>query len=293
MLHVMQTPRPPVAVGTTTVSRRGPAAWITLNRPDKLNAISAEMVVELQAVMDEVEADPTVRVVVLRGAGSSFCAGFDLAEMSGDTDVDLMRSSLTADLELIMRFWRCPKPTLAAVHGYVLGGGLELALACDVTIATDDAVFGEPEPTFGSGIVALLLPWLTGSKAAREMLLFGSDRISADRAQSLGLVNEVVSREQLEDAATGMARRSALLDPTAVRLTKRALNATYDRMGMEDALLSALETDVEIETTRTEEGLAFLAVLDRDGVAAALDWRAERLGLDAQPPPGGAAEDAP
>jgi enoyl-CoA hydratase len=262
---------------TVTADRHGPAAWITLDRPAKRNAISTAMAADLHAAVDEAEADAGVRVIVVRGAGSAFCAGFDLGEMTADATVDAVRATLTADLDLVMRFWRCPKPTVAAVHGYVLGGGFELAMACDVTIAATDAVFGEPEPTFGSGVVALLLPWLTGPKAARELLLFGSDRVTADRALRLGLVNEVVAPDELDDAAAAIAHRSALLDPTAVRLTKRAINATYDRMGLEDALRAALETDVEIETTRSDESRTFLSILERDGVAAALDWRAGQL----------------
>lgn len=266
--------------GTVRVERRGPVAWLTLDRPEKRNAISTAMVRDLHGAMDLVEADPGVRVVVVRGAGPAFCAGFDLGEMTSKAGVEETRETLTTDLELILRFWSSPLPTLAAVHGYVLGGGFELAMACDVTIASDDAVFGEPEPTFGSGCVALLLPWVTGSKAARELLLFGSDRVDAARALSLGLVNEVVPRDRLEQTAEDMARRSALLDPTAVRLTKRALNDTAARVGLLDAVRSALETDVEIETTRTEERLTFLTVLERDGVKAALAWRARRLGIE-------------
>jgi enoyl-CoA hydratase len=90
-----------------------------------------------------------------------------------------MRAVLEQDFRIIMRFWNSSKPTLAAVHGYALGGGLELAMACDMTLAAEGAFFGEPEPKFGSGIVALLLPWITGPKQAKEMLLFGNDRVSA------------------------------------------------------------------------------------------------------------------
>jgi enoyl-CoA hydratase len=262
---------------TVAAHRGGPVGWITLDRPAKRNAISAAMAADLHAALDDAEADPDVRVIVLRGAGPAFCAGFDLGELHADTAVDQVRATLTADLDLIMRFWRSPKPTVAAVHGYALGGGFELAMACDVTVAAADAVFGEPEPTFGSGVVALLLPWLTGPKAARELLLFGSDRVPADRALRLGLINDVVARDQLHDAAAAIAQRSALLDPTAVRLTKQAINASYDRIGLEDTLQGALETAVEIETTRTDESRAFLSILERDGVAAALDWRAARV----------------
>lgn len=258
---------------TVNVQRVGPVARITLDRPEKRNALSSAMVADLHAAMDDAEADPDVRVVVVRGAGPAFCAGFDLGELTTDPTVEQMEAALTADLDVIMRFWRCPKPTVAAVHGYVLGGGFELAMACDVTVAADDAVFGEPEPTFGSGVVALLLPWLTGPKAARELLLFGSDRIDATRALHLGLVNSVVPRDRLDDTATGMAHRSAMLDQTAVRMTKRALNDTYKRMGIDDALRTALEIDVEIETTQTEESRTFRAIVERDGVGTALAWR--------------------
>lgn len=275
-----QGPDLPRTEESVRLERSGPVAWLTLDRPEKRNALSAQMAAALRDAMDRAEADPAVRVIVLQGEGPAFCAGFDLGEMSADDGVEETRATLSADLELVLRFWSSPKPTLAAVHGYVLGGGLELALACDVVLAADDAVLGEPEPTFGSGCVALLLPWLTGAKAAREMLLFGSDRIDAARALRLGLVNDVVPRERLVPAAAELARRSALLDPTAVRLTKRALNDTDVRRGLLDSLWAALETDVEIETSRTEEGLEFLAVLESDGVGAALAWRARRLGLD-------------
>jgi len=150
----------------------GPIAHIRLNRPDKLNAINAAMVGELHRALDDAEARPQVRVITLQGSGRAFCSGFDLGEMSPDTDAVATRRTLSADFDIIMRFWHSPKPTLAAVHGYALGGGFELAMACDMTIAAEDAVFGEPEPKFGSGIVALLLPWITGPKQAKEMLLF-------------------------------------------------------------------------------------------------------------------------
>lgn len=262
---------------TIRFATRGPVAQITLDRPDKLNAITTQMAGELHGAMDLAESDPDVRVIVLRGEGRAFCAGFDLDEVDDGATLDEVRSVLAADLDVIMRFWRSPKPTLSAVHGYALGGGFELAMACDVTLAATDAVFGEPEPTFGSGIVALLLPWLTGPKAAKEMLLFGADRIAADRALGLGLVNAVVPRSALDDEVARITHRCALLDPTAVRLTKRAVNRSYQLMGLDTALDEALEIDVEIETTVTEESRAFLSIVQRDGVKAAVVWREARL----------------
>lgn len=257
--------------------RTGPVARITLNRPDKLNSITAGMVDSLHRAMDRAEADAEVRVILISGAGKSFSAGFDLGSMEEEPDREATRAMLQADFDVIMRFWNSPKPTISAVQGYVLGGGFELAMACDVTIAAEDAIFGEPEPKFGSGIVALLLPWITGPKAAKEMLLFGNDRIKAQRAEAMGLVNAVVPRAALEEEALAVARRSALLDSTAVRLTKVAINRSYGAMGFEGALRQALDLDLEIETTDTDESRAFKRILNSEGVKAAIAWREARF----------------
>jgi enoyl-CoA hydratase len=255
----------------------GPIGEITLNRPDKLNSITADMVRCLHAALDLAEADANVRVVCLKANGRAFSSGFDLSEMEADASPERMRAVLQADFDIIMRFWNCPKPTLSAVQGYVLGGGFELAMACDVTLAASDAVFGEPEPKFGSGIVALLLPWLTGPKQAKEMLLFGNDRVSAEQAHAMGLINKVVGKETLAQESAGMARRCATLDATAVRLTKLAINRSYGAMGLDGALRQALELDVEIETTDTEESCTFKALLSQQGVKAAIAWREARF----------------
>lgn len=255
----------------------GPMAHITLNRPDKLNAISAEMVPELHRALDRSEASSDVRVITLRGAGRAFCSGFDLGELQPGSDPAAMRRALEADLEIILRFWNSPKPTIAAVHGYALGGGFELAMACDMTLAAEGACFGEPEPKFGSGIVALLLPWITGPKQAKEMLLFGNDRVSAEHAYQMGLVNRVVKPEALDAETTAAAGRCAMLDAEAVRLTKTAINRSYSQMGFERALRQALELDVQIENTDTLESRSFKDILARQGVKAAIAWREARI----------------
>ncbi|WP_420548737.1 enoyl-CoA hydratase/isomerase family protein [Curvivirga sp.] len=255
----------------------GPIGEITLNRPHKLNSMTADVIEALHIAMDKAEADDNVRVILLKGNGKSFCAGFDLGEMEEDPEKDVMGQMLKADFDIIMRFWNSPKPTISAVQGYALGGGFELAMACDVTIASDNAVFGEPEPKFGSGIVALLLPWLTGPKQTKEMLLFGNDRIAANRAVMMGLVNITVPADDLEKEAREMALRSAMLDTSAARMTKVAINKSYSQMGMEDALQQALDIDVEIETTETDESRAFKQILNTEGVKAAIAWREARF----------------
>lgn len=259
------------------IEREGPIAQLVLNRPDKLNAITHEMLESLNAAMDAVEADPGVRVIILRGEGRAFSAGFDLSELQPDTPVEQTRRMLQADFDLIMRFWNSPKPTLSAVHGYVLGGGFELAMACDATIAAEGTLFGEPEPKFGSGIVALLLPWLAGPKLAREMLLFGNDRITAERALALGIINRLVAPDALIAEAIALAGRCAMLDAHAVKLTKQAINNSYAAMGIERALREALDIDLTIETTDTEESRTFKEILAREGVKAAIAWRESRV----------------
>ena len=260
-----------------TLTIEGPIAHIRLNRPDKLNAIHQSMLAELHRALDEAERHSEVRAITLAGNGRSFCAGFDLSELQPESDTAQMRKTLQADFDLIMRFWHSPKPTLAAVHGYALGGGFELAMACDVTLAAEGAQFGEPEPKFGSGIVALLLPWVTGPKQAKEMLLFGNDRVDAQRALSMGLVNRVVPADALTEELVATAGRCAMLDAQAVQLTKTAINRSYSTMGFERALRDALDIDVTIETTDTEESRTFKDILTRQGVKAAIAWREARV----------------
>ncbi len=256
---------------------RGPLALVTLNRPDKLNAINAAMVRLLNEALDRAEADEAVRVILLCGAGRAFSAGFDLSMGEGDPrDPDFLRRELSADFNIIMRFWHSPKPTIAAVHGYCLGSAMEMAAACDVSLAATGCRFGAPEVRFGSGIVALLLPWLIGPKRSKELLLTGDDRVTAERAEAMGLVNRVVASDALLDEALGMARTIAGNDQVAVQATKRAINDGYELAGMTAALQQALQIDVLVEATETEESRTFNEILKRDGAKAAIKWRRGR-----------------
>lgn len=133
-----------MSFATLIYETEGPLAWITLNRPEKLNAISKVMVAELNQAMDLAQADDQVRVILLKGEGRAFSAGFDLEPQPAagpaqpqtrEEEVAALKSELRSDFALVMRFWDCPKPTVAAIHGYCLGGALEMALACDITIA--------------------------------------------------------------------------------------------------------------------------------------------------------------
>jgi enoyl-CoA hydratase len=261
---------------------RGPVAVIALNRPDKLNAIDARMVEALGSALDRAEADDAVRAILLRGEGRAFSSGFDL-DMGdrGDADpVTFLRQQLRRDLDIILRFWDCPKPTVAAVHTWCLGSAMEMAVACDVTIAAESCRFGAPEVKFGSGIVCLILPWVIGHKQAKELLLSGDDRIPAQRALALGLVSRVVPDAELLEAALERARAIAANDRVAVSITKQAINRSADIMGMREALVQALELDVLIEASETPESREFNRVLEKDGAKAAIAWREARLAKD-------------
>ena len=265
-----------------TYRTEGALAWLSLNRPEKLNAINAAMIRELNQAMDAAEADDDVRVILLTGEGRAFSAGFDLdmglAEPPG-TEVHkaLVRRELRNDFDIIMRFWDCPKPTISAVHTYCLGSAMEIALACDITLAGRGCRFGAPEVKFGSGIVALVLPWLCGPKRAKELLLTGNDRVSADQAEAWGMINRVIAPERLLESARDLALDIAGNDQFAVRLTKQAINRSMDLAGMREALLAALETNVEIETTETEESRQFNEILKEQGTKSAIAWRSARV----------------
>lgn len=251
---------------------------LTLNRPDKLNAINSEMIRQLGCALDEAESDAAVRAIVLAGAGRAFSAGFDLDMefTDGKGDADAVRRALQNDFQIIMRFWDCPKVTLAAAHGYCLGGAMELAIACDITVASEECRFGAPEVRFGSGIVAMLLPWLVGAKHAKHLLLTGDDRVTAAQALDMGLISRMVPTGRALDDTLELAQRVAANDPHAVKLTKQAINRSLDIAGMREALLQALELDVMIETAESAESREFNVILKRDGAKAAIAWRSAR-----------------
>ena len=269
-----------MAYETIQLSIDGPVATISLDRPDKLNAINTAMLHELGNALDELERDESVLAIVLHGNGRSFCSGFDLKASveKGRRGEQAWREALEYDLSVIMRFWHCTKPTVAAVHGYALAAGFELALACDMTVCGQGALFGEPEVRFGSSIVALLLPWYVNPKRAKKLLLTGQDRMSAAEALQHGIVNEVVPDQEVLARAASLAREAALMDPDSVRLTKQAINRSYEIMGMARALDAGLETSIEIETTETPLRREFNRILRSEGLKAALDWRERRLG---------------
>lgn len=212
---------------------RDQVAWITLNRPLILNAVDWSLTHHLGRCLERAEMDEDVRVVVLRGAGRAFCAGGDLqsARFYPKPD-DLPQPSM---MDNVLRIWRMPKPVIAAVRGHALGQGIEIAGMCDLTIAADDAQFGEIQIRHGFGPPMLVTPFLTGLKNAKFVMLSG-EVFPAEEAFRIGLVNQIVPAADLDAAAEAQAKKLASLPPTAVALNKLVVNRVYELAGFEAAL---------------------------------------------------------
>jgi enoyl-CoA hydratase len=264
---------------TITYELEHGVAHIQLARAERLNALSQPMLLEINAALDLAEADAAVRVIVLSGAGKGFSSGFDLKDqmLSNPQGSQRWRDILDLDFETTMRFWRSPKPTIAAVHGPCIAGAFEMALACDITIASQDAVFGEPELRFGAGIVTMLLPWITSPKHAKRIILSGQEKIGAELAMQMGLVSEVVAPGQHLIAALKVARNIAKMDPNLVQQTKKAIQRSYDIQGIESALAAALDIDHSIESHGSPDKVQFMNIARADGLKAALAWRERRF----------------
>jgi enoyl-CoA hydratase len=264
---------------TIQYEKRGPSAWITLHRPGKLNAISHELRDALAGALDQAATDDDVRVVVITGAGGSFSAGYDLTEeASADlATAEAWRRELDADVAVTLKLWRLEKPTIAVVQGWCLAGGLETAIAADILICTPDARFGEPEIRYGSGPVTLLLPFLCGPRAARELLLTG-DTITADEAYRIGLVNRIVPADRLDHEVSGLIARIAPTPLAVLRLTKIALTRASIAMGVLDAVEANLDLSAILNAAATPEQDAFDQLVRSDGLKAALAWRDQRYG---------------
>ncbi|HEY3880676.1 MAG TPA: enoyl-CoA hydratase-related protein [Trebonia sp.] len=207
-------------------------ATITINRPEKRNAFREETLDELIDAFSAAEADRSVGVIVLTGAGDkAFCSGGDIAwEDASDPAGAARLNRRTSNLSLIMR--GCGKPVIARVRGYAVGGGNELQMICDLTIASQDSKFGQAGPKMGSVPVwwgTQLLPRIVGERRAREIVML-CEPMTADEAQRIGLINKVVPADELDDAVTAWCQRLLSLSPQALRVAKLSLNFESDQL---------------------------------------------------------------
>jgi 2-(1,2-epoxy-1,2-dihydrophenyl)acetyl-CoA isomerase len=254
---------------TLLLDRRGAVATLTLNRPDARNAIDLAMRQELVAALDEVEADAEARVLVLTGSGGHFCAGGDVKTMKlrrqtaaeGRARVELLN-------RMVLRLVDFPRPTIAMVDGYAVGAGTNLALCCDLVVASDRAKFGELFWKIGlapDGGGTWLLPRLVGMARAKE-LVFTADIIDAAEAARVGLVNRVVPAADLERVTRELAEKIAAGPPAVLRLAKHMLN----RAASTD-LAAALDLEAY------SQGLAIAGDDHQEGLAAFFEKRTPRF----------------
>lgn len=245
------------------VETKGAVRILTLNRPQELNALNTELLSEMDLAFAEAAHEEAVRAVVLTGAGKAFAAGADIGEMASMRAAE-GRAFGAFGAEVFRRIETLNKPVIAAVNGYALGGGCELAMACDIRIASEKAKVGQPE--VGLGITpgfsgTQRLPRLVGMGKAKEMIFTG-EPVSAQEACQIGLFNQVVPAEKLMEAALEMAEKIAGKAPLAVAYAKEAIN-------------KGTETDIETGITMEANlfGLCFATADQKEGMRAFLERR--------------------
>lgn len=257
---------------TLIVEKDGAVDRVTMNRPDALNAMNAQLVDDLQDYFGRLYTDHSVRVVVLKGAGRAFCAGLDLKERpnrpesgaSGSPQAGLVSQRRIS--EIVMRMRRCPQPIISLVHGPACGGGFALALASDIRIAGKSARMNAAFIRIGLSAcdigVSYFLPRLVGVSVASELMLTGRF-INADRAERVGLVSEVVEDGQLDEAVKPYIEEMLTTSPLGLRLTKECLNMSVDAGSLEAAI--AMEDRNQILCAQTKDF--------REGIGAFLEKR--------------------
>jgi enoyl-CoA hydratase/carnithine racemase len=260
---------------TITYEKDHPIATITLNRPEKLNALSAELQSEVRAALEDAGwADDGIRVVVLKAAGRAFSAGFDLSGEGGGSAAQLRDRflegpgfSASAWWDV---FWNNPKPIIAQIQGFCIAGGLATATFCDLRICAEDAKFGAPEIRTGGPYIPAVWPWIVGMTKARELLYTGN-LIDAQEAKRLDLVNQVVPADALDEAVRTQALTIAKLPATTVRYNKKLINMSYELMGVRQVLERSLELEAMAMASE------YQSILAEEGLNAALKWNANRF----------------
>ena len=260
---------------------------ITLNRPEKLNAMSRSLLNELEATFEEAKIDPNVKVVLLKGSGRSFCAGYDLApddwilsqygaDFDGPVDAVQDREDVTEILEYWLRLWKFPKPIIAEVQGVCLSGAGELLAMADIVVAAEDAKFGHPAGRdLGIPVTLSFWPILIGMRKTKE-LLFTAKLIDGIEAERIGLVNQVVPSEELSSAAIAMASDVARTAEVGLRVSKLATNRWFENMGLLASTYSTADLDTFFH--QSDSYVDFFKIVREQGMHAALEQRAKKFG---------------
>ncbi len=261
--------------------RKDSICYLTLNRPEKLNALNADLMFEFREALSTIEMDPEIRVVILTGAGRAFSAGFDITGGPDEPEAmsrqpDSQREHLKGHIDTFMMVWDLSKPVIAAVNGYALGGACELVQVCDIKIASDRAILGEPEIRAGVGPPLLITPFSVGLAQAKELLLTG-DTIDAHEAARIGMISRVVPHDQLMAECERTAQKLTRISQLGLKMNKIAVNRALEGMGFLSSIKHNLELMTHFDTSRTPEQDEFNTIRREKGLRAALDWRDARF----------------
>ena len=260
---------------------------ITLNRPEKLNAMSKTMLDEIEAAFAAAKADSDVSVVLLKGAGRSFCSGYDLApndwilsqygaDFEGPVDAVIDRDDVSEILERWLRLWKFPKPIVAQVQGACLSGAGELLGITDLVVAGEGSRFGHPAGRdLGIPVTLSFWPMLIGIRKTKE-LLFTAKLITGGEAERIGLVNQVVPDDELDDAALTLARDVARTAEVGLRMSKLATNRWFENMGLLASCYSTADLDTFFHQSSTY--VDFFTAVREKGMSGALAERSEKFG---------------
>jgi enoyl-CoA hydratase len=269
------------AFTTLTYDVRDAKAYLTLNRPERLNAINDEMPGEIRAAVEQANADDDVRVIVVQGAGRAFCAGYDLKEFAEGAVNDRWQQTRpwdpTRDYREMRRntddfftLWRSLKPTIAKVQGYAIAGGSDIALSCDLLVMADDAKIGYPPARVWGVPTTAMWVYRIGAERAKRMLLTG-DTIDGSTAASWGLCVESVPAAELDAAVERLADRIAGVPINQLVMQKLMINQALDNMGLQGTQL--LATLFDGVARHSPEGMWFKQLAETDGFHAAVEWR--------------------
>jgi enoyl-CoA hydratase/carnithine racemase len=251
--------------------------WMSLNQPKKMNAMTDDMLQVFCQVVDAIENDDEVHVVVVRGNGPCFSSGYDISG-SGDAqlrerDSESNRRFFKRRYAFLERVWMSPKPFIASVHSYCLAAASDLSNSCDITIASDDAVFGYPAVRWGGHTHRLTYPWYLPFKKAKEMMFTG-DRITAVEAERYGMVNKVVPRDKLDQETREMAERLLLTPLSGLIVNKISMNYARNVQGFQQAMQYSFQM-AETNLFRKND---FFEQVTKEGLTKALGWRDNKYG---------------
>ncbi|TCN20378.1 enoyl-CoA hydratase/isomerase family protein [Sinorhizobium americanum] len=251
--------------------------WLTLNRPEKINAMNKRLLAELREGLLRADKDDDVRVIVIRGSGKGFCAGHDLVEDANDVFKSIYhyRTHFFEQFDEFTTPWRITKPVIASVHKVAIGKGFELSLFCDITIVTSDTKMGYNEFRYGIAGHCMFLPWVVNMKTAKNIMLTGGE-VTAHQAKEIGLITEVVEPDELHEATKRKAKLMAAIPPDIQRVHKMYLNRVYEMQGLKSATDYYLELVAITGHQTVPEYAQLMDMIKEHGLRAALDKAQER-----------------